>query len=331
MEGTSTLTERYRQERPALESALSVWRADLEELAEKVDRNSFVDGRVKSHRSVIGKVYRAPGVVRPWESLGDLVALKAVFPTMRGVEEFTASLCARDAWNPDLDDRKTAPDRLGYAAKQIDLWRADVIDTRGEPVKIEVQVRTAAADAWYVVDHRLRYKGIVELPDELQRKLLRLTVFAELFDQEVESIVEAQASLGEYAVARAYELSMNLIDELTDGLAKASRPEALFETLLTSYDSDELVRLEQIVGDFVTSNRTVLSHVIRRHRYDAEAFVEERDRLYSEPEAVLIAERALQRPAMLRGALMGSNYEGLVTPMIAAFEGAARDGNTGDT
>lgn len=316
----SSYTSRYRQERPFLETGLEVWCSDLSAMAAIVDRGALVSGRVKTHRSVIGKVFRNPSATRTWESLGDLIAMKAIFPTSMGVEAFTQEIGLRTDWNPSLDDRVPRPDRLEYGSKQFDLFRADVVDSGGNAIKVELQVRTAAADAWYVVDHRLNYKGTVRLPDALKRKVLRLTVLAEMFDQEVNAIIDAQSSLEEYAVARAYDGLIDVIDGITDGLAVTSRPEALMETLLCAYRESEVKELEGIVSRFVEGKEAVLRDVVGKHQFDSDAFVERRDWIYSEPEAVLIAERALNGPSMLREALKGSNYQSLISPMINAFQ-----------
>lgn len=321
---SSSHSSRYGAERPLLNEALAIWRADLGELAKRVDRAAFIDGRVKTLRSVIGKIYAKPAQPRSWESLGDLVALKAIFPTSDGVEAFTNLLLEHEDWHPKLDDRRPLADKLEYAAKQFDLWRHDVVDSTGNPVKTEVQVRTAAADAWYVVDHRLNYKGLVELPENLRRKVLRLSVFAELFDEEVRAIFDARASLDEYLLARAYDFLTLQIDDMTDGLATASRPEALLETILSAYTDAEASELQRIIDDFLGLHRAAVASVISGHQHDANDFVEERDRLYSEPEALLIAERAVARPALLKSAVKGSDYETLVGAMARAFEGAVR-------
>ncbi|PKQ18682.1 MAG: hypothetical protein CVT68_02175, partial [Actinobacteria bacterium HGW-Actinobacteria-8] len=305
---TATYTARYLAERPSLHVALDQWLEELTVIARSVDLAASVTGRVKSHRSILKKVFRDLGTARDWSSLGDLVALKAIFPTTRGVDAFTALLCAREDWHPVLEVKKAAPNELKYESKQFDLWRADVLDSTGTAIKTEVQVRTAASDAWYIVDHRLRYKGIVTLPEAVERKVLRLTVLAELFDQEVEAILESQSTLAEYAVSRAYEYLTHQVDHITDGLAMTSRPDGLLETILTAYKDEELEELERIIQAFVSIHSDELKDVVHAHQYDHESFVEQRDWLYTEPEAILIAERTLTRPALLAAAAKDSNY-----------------------
>jgi ppGpp synthetase/RelA/SpoT-type nucleotidyltranferase len=315
----ATVSERYFHELPQLKASLELWKDLVRRGADLFDVGALVDGRVKSHRSVLGKVYRR-AKPRTWESLGDLVAIKAVFATQRGADQFTDWVNLQESWHPRLDVRRSDADRLSYQSYQYDLWSDQSVDSTGAPVKVELQVRTAAADAWYVVDHRLRYKGAVALPSDLERKLFRLIVLTELFDEEVEAVIERQASLPEYGVARLYESLVREVDEVIDGHAKASRPEGLLELVLSAYTDEEVAAVESVVGQFVDANRPKLREVVMGHLHESQAFVESRDWIYYEPEALLIAERALNRPALLKDRIRGSDFEEVLLAMVAEFQ-----------
>jgi ppGpp synthetase/RelA/SpoT-type nucleotidyltranferase len=322
--GAADISQRYTEERHFLDEALEKWKATLLDAARSFDASVEVSGRVKSHRSVIGKIYRKPGIGRTWESLGDLVALKAIFPTQRAATDFTEWVQARTEWSPSLDEKTGAPDQLKYTSMQFDLVDNLIRDSRNAPIKIELQVRTAATDAWYVVDHRLRYKGTVELPDHLKRKLLRLTVLTELFDEEVEAVISHQAALPEYAVARLYERITAETDKLTAGYASTKRPEGLLEVLLTAYTADELEVIEDVVTAFLTEHATKLKTVLASHLHGSPDFVESRDWIYYEPESLLIAERSMTRPAMLAERIRGSDFEQLLSAMTVEFRAHLR-------
>jgi ppGpp synthetase/RelA/SpoT-type nucleotidyltranferase len=316
---TATVSERYFKELPELKKGLSWWLGNLENAARSIDPSAVVSGRVKSHRSVLGKVYRQGGFARSWESLGDLVALKAIFPTNRGVDAFTAWLAGQAQWAPSLDVKESAPDELKYQSKQFDLASDEVVDSGGIPIKVEVQVRTAVADAWYVVDHRLRYKGTVTLPKTLERKLFRLIVLTELFDEEVEAVYSSQADLSEYAVARLYEQLTIEADKLIDGYAKTSRPEALLELIVGAYGDAEIPLLQGEIARFLTEYGDSVRSIVQDHLHDSSNFVEERDWLYYEPETLLIAERAINKPSLIRARVRGSDFESILEPMINEF------------
>lgn len=322
--GAATISERYFKELPRLRGALRICEREIENAARFIDNSAVVSGRVKTHRSVLGKIYRK-GKPRTWESVGDLVALKAVFPTERAVLQFTEWVSASADWHPKLEIKKSGPNELSYQSMQFDLWHERLVDTTGAPIKIELQVRTAVADAWYVVDHRLRYKGAVALPSDVERKLYRLIVLTELFDQEVEAVIAQQASLPEYAVARLYENLARELDELLGGYAKTSRPEGLLELVLLSYGDDEIADIERTATAFVAKHRQKIRDVVMDHLHDSADFVEGRDWLYYEPETLLIAERALARPALLAERIRGSDFELVITSMAAEFAGRLKD------
>lgn len=315
----TSLTERYFQEKATLKDALEKWEKRLAIEARRIDSASVVSGRVKSYRSFLGKAYRKAGTVRSWDQFGDLVALKAVFPTSRGVSEFAMWLLEQEEWAPELDEKEGSPRELKYQAKQFDLAAPDITDTTGAPLKIEVQVRTAASDAWYVVDHRLQYKGVVELPSDLQRKLNRLIVLTELFDEEVEAVITRQASMSEYAVARLYEGLIRLSEALFDDHTRTSRPEGLLEMVLRAYKEEEFDTLNDHIREFTEEHRDQLVRLIRKHHYGSDTYVEERDWIYYEPEALLIAERAARKPALLQASMNGSDFQPIVEPMLNEF------------
>lgn len=314
----ASISERYFRELPYLKVGLRLGRQVLADAAASFDPAAAVSGRVKTHRSVMGKIYRK-AVPRSWNSLGDLVALKAVFPTEQGVQQFSHWVEQQSDWNPKLDTKDSRPNELKYRSMQFDLECQKVLDSAGLPIKMELQVRSAAVDAWYVVDHRLRYKGVVALPDDLERKLLRLIVLTELFDEEVAQVISRQAEMPEYAVARLYEGLVKEFDELTGGYAKTSRPEGLLELVLRAYKAEEIVEVETSIPKFINANRAQIRKVIADHMHESATFVEARDWLYYEPESLLIAERARNKPALLRSTMRGSDFESVMESMIQEF------------
>ncbi|OQY41597.1 MAG: hypothetical protein B6227_04630 [Fusobacteriia bacterium 4572_74] len=54
--------------------------------------------------------------------------------------------------------------------------------------KFEVQIRTALQHIWAQIDHQLRYKTLVDIPNKVQRKLFRISAMLESIDDEFDSI-----------------------------------------------------------------------------------------------------------------------------------------------
>lgn len=318
----TNLTERYFQEKDALNEALAAWKLILEPAARQIDPAAAILGRVKTYSSMLGKAYRKPSHVRQWHEFGDLVALKAIFPTTQGVDAFTEWLLNKADWEPVLDRKELKPDEMKYRSEQFDLVSKEITDSTGQPLKIEVQVRSAASDAWYVVDHRLRYKGAVELPDELKRKLLRLIVLTELFDEEVNAVIEKQAEMPEYAVARIYDNLRVQIERLVDDQTRTSRPEGLLELLIDAYTPEEMEDLDERLSTFVDVNQEALRATLMAHHHESDSYVEERDWIYYEPEVLMIAERSATKPALLRSKVEYSDFGTVIKPAIQEFRSA---------
>lgn len=318
---TRDVLDRYEIETPYLQSAKRRWQKRLRPTALGLDRAALFDGRIKSYWSVLGKL-KNPDKPKVWDQLGDLVAFKAVFPTLEQVEEFSDWLLKHDRWNPDLEDKKCLPAELGYTSKQFDLCSENICDSSGKPLKIEVQVRTLAVDAWYVLDHRLLYKSFVDLDNVMRRKLNRLTVLTELFDEEVRAVVEHRNSAPEYGRDRLYEALLACSITLTNRRSATTRPSGLLDTLLDveQDDPDELIPLAQ---EFVHSHEPTLATIFAAHLPMSDTYVESYDWLYQEPEAVLIALLATTRPRELKARVKSSNYATEINEMMGEFSGIA--------
>ncbi|WP_247046256.1 hypothetical protein [Arthrobacter rhizosphaerae] len=314
----NVLTERHQVERPHLEAALMAWKTSLQDLARPIDQNVHVDGRVKKLQSILVKAYKdGPASPRSWDSFGDLVALKVVFPTLAGAEIFTKELkeaAQSNGISCALDPRRSAPEKLEYSSDQFDLCNPKICDAAGNGLKVEVQVRTVASDAWYMVDHRLRYKNATKLPADLQRRVLRLIVLTELFDAEVDSLIKDVNAYESDTPAGLFNQVKELFTDFTRSYTAPSRPEGLFETLLSAYNKDDQLALVDILRELITKDGVHLRQVMSEHTYGAENYVEKYDWLYTQPEALLVADLA-RKPRLLASTVENTDFEQLVNSM----------------
>lgn len=317
------LSERYKQEESYLRAALEKWTENIESLARSIDSSVYVAGRVKKLQSLLYKAYKKdPESPREWDSFGDIVALKAVFPTTVGAEDFSDLLTEHSEQNLiscDLDRRRPAPNALEYSADQFNLRDPSICDSTGNGIEVEVQVRTVANDAWYMVDHRLRYKNRTDLPDDLKRRVLRLIALAEIFDSEVSSLVKDVHAFESESIDGLYNDIQHVYNQFTNSYATRSRPENLLETLLEAYKDEEKLNLVPRIMDFVESQGEKIRSVMSRHTRGAEDYLEKYDWLYGEPEALLIADLA-RRPRMLYDRVANSDYEAIILNMASEFE-----------
>lgn len=316
----NALTERYSEELEHLKLALSQWQQKLECLAKPIDPNVQVSGRYKKLQSLLVKAYKKdPENPRAWADFGDLVALKVIFPTMAGAESFTQLLLDHSDENGiecSLDRRRPEPDKLEYSSDQFDLSDQTICDSHGQGFKVEVQVRTVVSDAWYMIDHRLRYKNPTELPSNLERRVLRLIALAELFDEEVSSLVNDVSDFEEKSEAGKFNRVNKLFMDFTGRYTSPARPAGLFETLLSAYKDYERDHIESTLQQHLESGGLGAHYkaVIEQHQPGADDFVEKYDWLYLEPESLLIAHLA-QKPRFLKSIIENSDFERIVLAM----------------
>ncbi|MBG0741296.1 hypothetical protein IV500_18175 [Paeniglutamicibacter antarcticus] len=314
----NVLSERHEAEKPHLEAALKAWKKNLENLARPIDRNVLVDGRVKELQSLLVKAYKdGPASPRSWDAFGDLVALKVVFPTLAGAETFTTKLkdlarCKGIACS--LDSRRSAPEKLEYSSDQFDLCDPEICDAAGNGLKVEVQVRTVASDAWYMVDHRLRYKNATKLPENLRRRVLRLIVLTELFDAEVDSLIKDVNAYESDTPAGLFNRMKELFTDFTKSYTPSARPEGLFETLLSAYNEKDQLALVDKLRDLLAEDGAHLRQVMSEHKNGAENYVEKYDWLYMQPEVLLVADLA-RKPRLLASTVENTDFEQLVNNM----------------
>lgn len=316
----NVLSDRYDKEKPHLEKALAAWTKQLKGLAQTIDRNVVVDGRVKGLQSLLVKAYKDGKTVAPrtWGSFSDLVALKVIFPTLSGAAEFTQALQTTARANGvacSLDPRRPEPASLSYSADQFDLCDPGITDSAGDGLKVEVQVRTVASDAWYMVDHRLRYKNMTDLPPNLERRVLRLIVLTELFDEEVDSLIKDVAAFETDTPAGVFKQLRELFTDFTKSYAPPSRPEGLFEILMSVVKEVDRPQLIENLRLLLEQDGERIRQIMGAHTIGAENYVEKYDWLYNEPEALLIAHLA-RRPRLLASAIENSDFEQLVTNMV---------------
>ncbi len=314
----NVLTDRYQAELPHLEAALNAWKSNLLHLAQPIDQNVLVDGRVKKLQSILVKAYKdGPASPRTWDAFGDLVALKVVFPTLAGAAIFTKQLkqsAQSSGISCTLDSRRSAPGKLEYSSDQFDLCDPGICDAAGNGLKVEVQVRTVASDAWYMVDHRLRYKNATKLPEDLQRRVLRLIVLTELFDAEVDSLIKDVNAYESDTPAGLFNRVKELFTDFTKSYTPSKRPEGLFETLLSAYTENDQLALVDNLRTLLARDGVRLRQVMNEHKHGAENYVEKYDWLYMQPEVLLVADLA-RKPRLLASTVENTDFEQLVSNM----------------
>ncbi|WP_224278497.1 GTP pyrophosphokinase [Nocardioides lacusdianchii] len=187
---------RFERERDRYERAGRAVVSVLREALGPAGLAPHITSRAKDLASFRQKI-AVKGYEDPWRQITDKVGVRAVVERAGDVDRIHQALVddGRLAIYDRTDKRAQLQfDSLGYSGLHLDVYApAEEGDT--ERVPCEIQIRTVAQDAWSVVSHKLVYKPHVELPDTDKRAIMRLVALMELFDGEVERVMDKAQSL----------------------------------------------------------------------------------------------------------------------------------------
>lgn len=183
---------RYRRAAEAVGKAVEVV-AKFEQIA------CTVTAREKEPHSYLAKVV-AKGYTDAWRQVTDKAGARVIVTRASDVDAMTQALEQSPLVSVlRVEDKRQVsdPEKLGYSGVHIQVVAPEE-DDDSETIECEVQVRTAAQDAWSVVSHKLLYKPVVQLPPAEQHAVYRLVALIELFDEEVERLMNVLPSLPGY-------------------------------------------------------------------------------------------------------------------------------------
>lgn len=218
--------ERLRSEYEEIQEPLEGLRSDLEAWLHKTVKqlgiaDARIESRVKTTDSFVRKVLRkqasgdaydhpitdAPdkiGIRADLVFLDDVLKLKEKITNAESVFEGAVNV-------DDKTESVLGIDRFGYQGIHIDVIPKErPSGLSGELAKCEIQVRTNAQAAWARAAHDLIYKAPVDPPRSIQRRINRLTVLLELFDDSVKHAQEEMTDSDRYPLA----IVMNTLEEL---------------------------------------------------------------------------------------------------------------------
>lgn len=152
-----------------------------------------IEHRTKNVNNFIEKIRReGKDYKNPLEEVTDLVGIRIICFYLEDVDPIGNII--KDEfeidWNNSIDKGQTLdPDKFGYLSvhyiiklgnnrKYLTEWKDY------SSIKVEIQLRTVLQHAWAAIDHKLRYKTAKEVPNQLKRKLFRLSALLELADDE---------------------------------------------------------------------------------------------------------------------------------------------------
>ena len=190
------LMQQYRELLPTLEQlAKEAYDLLQHALREQGIYVTAIEYRVKSERSLAGKVELKGAKYKSIDDITDLVGLRVITFYTDEVDK-VAAIAKRlfdIDWQESVDKRKLHQlDAFGYNSlhyicrlkEPISSRRPDDQTTKQPLPRFELQMRTALQHVWSTIEHDIGYKGAVRIPREYKRQFSRLAGMLELIDDE---------------------------------------------------------------------------------------------------------------------------------------------------
>ena len=192
----SELMVQFQENKPTFEKMLSFAMDYLKSMMVDNNINVTVEGRVKTEKSLAGKLELKGEKYREISDVTDLVGVRIITYYSDEVDKI-ASLVEKKFeidWKNSIDKRKMHDvDHFGYMSlhyicKIPASLYSDPSLPRLNEFRFELQMRTALQHVWATIYHDTGYKSDIEMPREYIRPLTRMAVVLEIADEEFRTI-----------------------------------------------------------------------------------------------------------------------------------------------
>ena len=153
-----------------------------------------IKSRIKSPRSIIGKLKRRGfpiSLQSMIDNLNDIGGIRVICPFIEDIYTVADMLMRQDDLTLiEKKDYIANPKPNGYRSLHLILEVPIFLAERTQPVRIELQIRTMAMDFWASLEHQLRYKSDVEIPEHMSDDLKKCAYVIAETDQEMQRIAK---------------------------------------------------------------------------------------------------------------------------------------------
>lgn len=284
-------------------------------------RASAVEVRAKSIASFVKKIY-IRSYKDSWVETTDKVGARVIVKTLDDLDNLCAALKNTSKFELlCLEDKAelASEDKLFYPGIHAQLVVPDVKTLDGERIECEVQLRTKAQDLWSVPSHELLYKGVIKPSKATRRRLLRLSVLTEMFDEEV------RRAMHEIASDPNYELALLLREAEALYLSFAAEPGdedlslEVLSTVVKALPTKDRFDYPTTLQTFVDTNQNKLANIFKTYGATSKFHSEYPYLLFSQPEAIIVFERINHAPLALAEAVSSSEMREAVRWLYIAW------------
>lgn len=149
-----------------------------------------VEGRVKTIFSILEKCQKKGIAIDDvLEKIEDIAGVRIICQFVEDIEHVVELLRKRsDIEIKQEKDYVQEPKDSGYRSYHMIVWYT--VQTMDGPKKImvEIQIRTLAMNYWATIEHSLQYKYKLNMPEEIQNRLLKVSESMVELDKEMSQV-----------------------------------------------------------------------------------------------------------------------------------------------
>ena len=174
-----------------------------EEYSLEYDRNpiSSIKTRLKSHRSIIGKIERKNlelSVQNLEDNISDIAGVRVICSFVQDVYTLAEALLKQDDIQLiKMKDYIKNPKSNGYRSLHLIVAIPIFLAHEKKLMKVEIQLRTIAMDFWASLEHHLRYKKNIEVTDHMLMELYECAAQSAALDMRMDKLRETAFSPSE--------------------------------------------------------------------------------------------------------------------------------------
>jgi putative GTP pyrophosphokinase len=135
----------------------------------------YIDYRIKSPQSILEKMKRnhlEMSAQSLWNNICDVAGIRVVCSYINDIYAIAGMLTRQDdVILLQQKDYIKNPKESGYRSLHLIIETPVFLSDKKHMVKVEVQIRTIAMDFWASLEHQLRYKADVDVPDSVRERL----------------------------------------------------------------------------------------------------------------------------------------------------------------
>jgi ppGpp synthetase/RelA/SpoT-type nucleotidyltranferase len=322
MNANDAARDRYVRESEWFRSASRAMEQSLDDLLRSMGVRAHVEVREKTVGSFVKKIHLRK-YTDPWAEVTDKLGGRVIVKTLDDLHRVCEVLLSEPPpftvlWHEDKREEAKV-DELYYPGVHVQVLVPGVTTSDGEPIECEIQVRTKAQDLWSVPSHELVYKGVIEPSRQTKRRILRLSVLTEMFDEEV------RLAMREVATDPRYELALLLRSAESSYLTFVAEPgddELSLEVLsivVASVPAELRGTYADVLRQFVETQRVKLVDLFSTYGVYSDFASQYAYWLFSQPESLVVLERIEAAPQALAEAVSGSEIEDVVRHLFAAW------------